>query len=428
MPHLHASMLAAALLGAAISLAPAGAQQASPQTPTPAAAPPQTEAAEPTVKDQYIEIALNGEFGTDILAKGLFEALAPARKRGVGHVVFLIDARGGQLADVEAILNVIDEFDRDFLYHGVITGRADGAVISLLAACDFVYLADKPLTGTIWGSFDLGTGPESTRAMDVARYLAVRAEKNGQPGLLYRAAIIRDVAVYLKMDEGTPRLLDAPPANPYQTLDTSDTWLGLSADQVLKAGLARTLKGGEAAAIGRVLEITGWKKSSSPGGTALMRQAANELEAMEKDVARKLDRIRKLEAAIEAAPLSVGGLRANAQDADPARLQLAYDDLTGVLTDRTQRLWKRQTDIAVDAWRQVQDRLRELEADEKAFKPAVEAHKRAVLAICEFKRWREPIPPPLMEAPKIKLDKDVEWRSAEQEIQRLTQARGRTKV
>lgn len=400
-----------------------------PQDSSPSASSPTKPSdAKRSEADRYVEIPIVGIIGKDVLAKGIIDALTPAKRRGVGHVVLVFDSPGGKADDARAIASALDSFANDFQFHAIIKGKVGGAALWALTACTDIHIStDAAAAGAPIITPDAGDSGENAT---MARDLAVRATARGMSGagVLFAAVVHRPAAVYATGASGPQQVLSAtkPADGAAQLIDGPETLLTIHAKLLLELGVAHTMPKTEPAELGDVIGLIGWKKSDSPSGIVAMKSASRELESMIREFERREERVAKIVQRLESAGDEIQTLKTAAQKLDPEQLRLSYYEDTGKLTAESARAWRDQSQRAIDAWENLQSRLEELDKDEKSHKSATDALARQDAEIAKFRRVDSQFVRP--EMPRHNVSKDAEWTAASTELDRLRSRLNRTRI
>lgn len=380
--------------------------------------------------DRWLSVSLHGEYGVEITAPGVRNALLAAQRARVRHVVLHVDSPGGLLADGKAVGQAIAE-NRGTLVVHVVVERAMSAATWTIAEADHIWTTPSASTGAaVAFSMNLDTGAVEVDAKlngALAAELASRAEANGHPGLLFRAMVLMEAEVWTHRDaEGAIRLTPSRPegvASAIQ-LDGPTTVLSLTGKDMAELGLARPMT-----AAGDLR----WPELSDTipgrvGGDIHVRRGAG----LVKDAAAATTREKKALLAVIAA---VGGLASRvddemiaAREEDPRNITVWYKDASGVLTPQSQMEWRAATDRAVSAWRRVQQSLVSVTREERKVAIAYDRLDKAREHESAVRLIKEPPPSVTRVERHHTLDLTNIDRTASQEIERLLRNRTRYRI
>ncbi len=327
--------------------------------PAPRESRPVTPAAPSRPEDvRYLEVPLEGGFGTEIFPIGVSEALNQAKRRGVQHIVFRINSDGGYIWAAEDIARIMEENEDAFTYHALIE-KAISASIWVALSCDTMHMTPGATIGAaVVYTRDSTSGNTEVDAKfnsAMAAKVAARAEKHGHNIALVRAMMIGESEAYAWKDESGEWCVGAErpklaKVDSLRTLDDRDTVLTLTAQEADELGFAKLVQESELEAIRERLGIEQWRGSGRAG--------ANEMEQARKKAQPIFDRFKMLRSEV-----SAGVERANA--ADPTNFGDYYVDYGGNLTDASRRDWQRRTDAAISEWNRVRALLIEFEKLER---------------------------------------------------------------
>ena len=191
--------------------------------------------------DLILEIPMSGTFGQDIYPLGIYESLKWAEEAGVTDIVFRMNSGGGEVWAAMEIVEIMDQFAGDFRYHALIE-HAISATIWPAFNCDTITMTPGATFGGAVAYRMDGTGSaEVDKKMNSiwAAKLAASAEAHGHSPHLVHAMIVSDNAVYAVRRGGEWVLTDEVPAEAdYETIDSPDEVLTLTAEQAAKYGIA----------------------------------------------------------------------------------------------------------------------------------------------------------------------------------------------
>ncbi|RMH25512.1 MAG: hypothetical protein D6692_11175 [Planctomycetota bacterium] len=194
--------------------------------------------------DLILEVPMNGTFGQDIYPLGIYESLKWAKEAGVTDIVFRMNSGGGEVWAAMEIVEIMDQFAGDFRYHALIE-HAISATIWPAFNCDTITMTPGATFGGAVAYRMNGSGSaEVDKKMNSiwAAKLAASAEAHGHSPYLVHAMIVSDNAVYAVRRGGEWVLTDeVPPESDYDTIDSPDEVLTLTAEQAAKYGIAMQL-------------------------------------------------------------------------------------------------------------------------------------------------------------------------------------------
>jgi hypothetical protein len=264
---------------------------------------PQDQAPQDTL---YLEIPIKGEFGKDVYAGGVRDALRYCKRYRISHIVFDIDCRGGDLDEVSATWDLLRRDRRMFTYHAIVRDCLGGA-LAIPIWCDSIFVAPGAELG---GSPQL---PKADRASDrrladeiilaqIANDVVRQAQLDGHVALIVRAMI--DPAHMLAgwRDEDGEIMVGAdPPAGlPRGRLIfevEAGTALVLNHDQAVELGIESMPGGIEG--LGKILGLFNWKAESDYGrqamADAVVRRQAEADKAQAKFAEQVEENIRRRE-------------------------------------------------------------------------------------------------------------------------------------
>jgi hypothetical protein len=251
----------------------------------------------------YVEIPIKGGFGEEVFASGVFRALNEAKSRKIKHAVFVIDSPGGVVADAVAIQKVMDQFEPDFTYHCVIV-RGISASMAVVSGCRNVFMPDGGATGAaVSFSTNVDTGSAEVDAKMNAAWasqLAARADKHGQPGVLYRAMVEKPAEVWWGKDGAGKFVLAAHQGTLTETeqVDSPESVLALTVSQAVKYGFAKPVPTADAKGVGALIGVADWVPASDMGAKA-MKAGVTEVNAKKGELLRAVEQFNKYNADID---------------------------------------------------------------------------------------------------------------------------------
>lgn len=323
--------------------------------------------AEPTAAKEakitlYMEIPIVGEFGKDVLPEGVELCLRYCSQNpNFKHIVFRINSPGGIVQAAQDIQALMKRYEGRFQYHAVIE-KALSAAIWVVFACDTIHMADGSSVGAAVVFTPHATGAVQVDAKfnaAVAAQIASAAMSKGHPPVLAKAMIVYEAEAYAWSEAGKiviseVRPKEVPPSG-FLVNDTPSTVLALTKEQAVAVGLAKPLRGGPDG-LGDSLGLAGWRKPSNYTENVMLQTKLNKEKADAEFAAAVKRNTERTKAVIT----YISSNAAEARDNDPGNFTYYYDPSSGMLTAESSRLWQRQTDITMAAWRRVQSGTTEL--------------------------------------------------------------------
>ncbi len=326
----------------------------------------------------YLEIPIEGVIGEQVFAEEIEKVLVwAARGSAAKHIVFRIKSPGGFVDEAKKIADVMEKYHHKFTYHAYVE-QAISAAIFPAFSCDKIWMAGGGAFGGAVAYLPTKTGNEVDAKMNsvLASQVASLAQKNGHSGIIAKAMIVMGEQAYAWIDEGKkPQIADALPAGISEASlivkDTETTVLTLTEEQAVRAGIAGQAKGGPAG-IGAALGMSVWQKASDYGENVVSRVKSNR----EKEEAAYQAAVKQNQERTAATILYIQQNINEAVSSDPGNFTYSYDILTGLYTPESALRWRRQTDMAIAAWRRVQSgaltlTTLEKEADKLGLEPVV---------------------------------------------------------
>ncbi|MFG0257878.1 MAG: hypothetical protein ACF8GE_08260 [Phycisphaerales bacterium JB043] len=302
---------------------------------------------------RYLEIPLEGTFGEDIAPEGVRDALDFAKKRKIEHVVFRLKSPGGYVWAANEIADVMSEFHEGLRYYCVIE-EAISASIWVVFGCDEIFaLPDARVGAAVVFSQDRTTGEAEVDAKmnsAIAGTLAARAHANGHSPEIVRAMVLQEAQVFAIREGEVYRFTDQLPDVGHEVLDTSQTVLTMTSDELVRYGVARPLA--DDGALGNALGHEGWTRFNNYG-SASMRKAAQKLQKEKAELERLLGTVGPLVAAINSAIEEVNQY-------DPRMGSYSYYEDSGGFTSQSLREWRSRTETTIGAWERAIDGCQKL--------------------------------------------------------------------
>lgn len=230
----------------------------------------------------YLEVPIVGDFGKTVVREGVSAALAYSRAHRIGHVVFIVDSKGGDLDETSAIHKLLGAYDSQLAYHAIIRNCRDDALV-IPVWCDTVSL----LPGATVGGTDrhLASTSDKTKGEDeavlrqqIATEAAQVARKRGRPGYIIKAMIDpAEVLVAWKEGDGELKFGESAP----DSVSKSDVKLSVKAGELLTVNYKQAIAigmppfNGRTVDLGKALGIESWKTESDYGHKAMTKAAKN---------------------------------------------------------------------------------------------------------------------------------------------------------
>lgn len=202
---------------------------------------------EPKAKEvagDFLVVPLRGTFGEDIHPRGVDMSLDWAIKKGVKHVVFMIDSPGGKVWAAQAINESIKAREGKVTCHVVIE-RALSASIWVVFACDKIGVVPGATLGAAvaFKTDDSGNAEVDEKFNSaIAGTLASDAERLGHSGELVRSMVLTDQKLYaVKTGENWKFAHDRPASAAdadVETLNDGNRVVTLTTEQMVKYKVA----------------------------------------------------------------------------------------------------------------------------------------------------------------------------------------------
>ncbi len=423
------STLVALLL---LQVAPSATSSSQGKTFAPKAAAPET----PPDSGKYFLAPLRGQFGKEITAPGIAQAIKIARQKKAGTIVFHIDSLGGNVEDADAIAKVLTEARPHIKIVSVVT-RAFSASIWITAHSDIVaFEQGGPVGAAVCYSIDPNKGNVEVDAKfnaGRAAMLAGAAEAHGQPGAIYRAMIVQDVELFA-YDEANGKALLSNERLPGRTdlpriLDSKETVLALTADQAAKIGFGQIVSGPSDMGLAKLLSATHWDPvSPSSNGVAAVKFGADAIAFEIQKRTRAEDTLTKSLNNYKALKAEAARLASRAETVSPSYTPLYYRS-DGSLTSESQARWRQVSDSAIGAWQDVLATLQSASDTQKQIIANVAEINRQHRKVAEVRRvepGNDPATPPDFASDNITLD--AAWKTAEDELADIRARRNRNRI
>jgi len=215
-------------------------------------------------ENPYLEIPLEGRFGSEITVRGLEESLKLAQSLGAKHVVFTINSRGGDQLAAKDVYNLLAKFDKTFQFHAVVT-EATGVAVAPLVWCETILIRPGGRIGGVNLIIDESRYPgidTSVVIMNLALNLGEEAKRHGRSAELVQAMMDPGQAVHGWRDNAgrvqiSRWMPDGVHSNDFILQHEPGTVLTLTDRQAVELRFARAYEG-TVAGLGRELGFQGW--------------------------------------------------------------------------------------------------------------------------------------------------------------------------
>jgi hypothetical protein len=202
----------------------------------------------------------------------------------VKHIIFSIDASGGDVTEAYGLHGILERYDPFFEYHAVIE-KAEGIAMAVPIWCDTIHIRTTGRMGSVDAAGDTrrpdAEGEEITDDAIVARAAAI-AEKRGIPGLIIAAMVIPEETIEAWRDEAgavhvANTIAEEGAVAKSIFKDGGESRLTLTGAQAAEIGIAKTFDD-DLGKLGEKLSSLGWT-AESDFGAQLMATAATEAKA-----------------------------------------------------------------------------------------------------------------------------------------------------
>jgi len=234
----------------------------------------------------YLEVPIVGRFRDTVFVQAVRSALAYAKKKGIGHIVFTVDSDGGAAEEAGAIYRTMMEFADTLHYHAIVRKCLNDAIVIPFLAETTHLLPDAVIGGT---EQKLENLPRKYAAKDeqlvrsqIASDLYEAARKRGRDGRIIRAMVDPEESLAAWIDKkgeiamGTALAKDVPSDRVVFQVGPDDV-LQLGFEQARKLGVP-TITGGSNR-LGEALGLPGWREESSYGRDTTNRVIASRKRA-----------------------------------------------------------------------------------------------------------------------------------------------------
>lgn len=383
----------------------------------------------------YFEVPLKGEFGKEITAPGVRDAMRTARKRNATAIVFVFDTPGGRVSDAQAIAAVIDKErvgergEPDLKVYAVVQ-RALSASVWPMAHCDRIFFAPGAAAGAaVAFHWDLKSGNAEVDAKfnaAVTAEVASAAEAHGQAGCVYRAMMLQDAKLFgWATTDGKYSVSDSRPTaavKELEEIDTPVTVLAWTTTQAAKYGFGTVMPSKDVTCVGALLGAAEWK-SAGDMGASVMTRAYKDVEKRAGDTERAKDAIVRAREQVLSTAKMIAATGNMAEAAEPQKsVQVRYTG-QGLFTAQTQMEWRNQTDKAIQGWNSVSTLLGDLERAEKQALQAVENYNAVHVRECQFRLYTDKPEPLKVEPVEHNVDPKVVRKFVSDALSRLNAGR-----
>ncbi|HEX2971394.1 MAG TPA: hypothetical protein VHP11_03625 [Tepidisphaeraceae bacterium] len=233
----------------------------------------------------YLEIPIVGQFGQDIFAEGIRNALEYAATHRIPHVVFTIDSRGANNLDEAVETHRVLKAHADQVTYHAILRNCTGDALAVAIHCDSIFVAPGAVVGAahVLPAPNANLSPEDAQTLraQLIREAVSTVRARGGNGRFVQAFLDPTYKLAAWMNEaGKIEIGEEPsasvPADRLIFKVGAGQQLVLSAEQVARLGLP--LFPGNAQDLGALLQISTWRAESTYGSTA-MQNAAKKAQA-----------------------------------------------------------------------------------------------------------------------------------------------------
>lgn len=315
---------------------------------------------------RYMLVPIKGGIGFDpdtcdaecVTAEGLRNALQRAKNAGIRHVIFYVDSPGGFTKDADDIVRVLREYQEDLNLIAVVRKSISAAMWITFGANHIYVLPDASSGAALAYSGDPGSGSAEVDQKFLAATgagLASWAESHGHSSALARAMVVP--AAELWATEGTlgATLSDRREGQTSILIDGPDTIIALTADEMLRYGVARGVK--SVADIGDHFDAPRWEQWGNYGE----REMFNVSNALAKGEKRDRAEYESLEQRLVRAAIGLSDMVrsavGSARNAEPDS-PFSYENVwTGSgryqFTAAGRNQWRNDNLRAIQAWKDV---------------------------------------------------------------------------
>lgn len=221
----------------------------------------------------YLEVPIQGRIGQDIFAEAIARILAYAKRYRIEHIVFVIDAREGDIDEAIRINKLLQQYDKDLKYHAIVRQCIGDPLVFAVYVDTVQLLPGGRIGGTTFSiqgrTTELQVADEQVLREQMAQEVGQHLREHGRPGLLAMAMIDPNIgAAAWKDSQGKVQVGPAIP----QGTDPSNFIVNCPPGQILVLSetqgraLGMPAFDGDADAFGtKRLDIANWKSESDYG-------------------------------------------------------------------------------------------------------------------------------------------------------------------
>jgi hypothetical protein len=318
----------------------------------------------------YLEVPVKGRFGEQVVLKGVQRALTYATTHGIGHVVFVVDSKGGDQVEAREIFHLLKRYDDQLTFYAVVR-EAVGVAMAVPVWCDHVFVLPGAQLGGVHITPDPEVRPGDPEVVlgQIGYEVDQIARDHGWPEGLVRAMVdpSREIAGWRGADgQATTGVLVPEGIDDAGVLfrDGSDDLLTLTGEVAVALGAAKALSEG-AAQIGSTLGLEAWSRESEVGRKAMELAARQHAALMAKKQARLDVKIKRNVHKREATAAYIERHIQIAHEWSPTKGKYSTYEThrdewlywwgpnyrENVLTPESQKKWRHLTDITFEALR-----------------------------------------------------------------------------
>jgi len=223
-----------------------------------------------------MEVPLKGTFGKDIYPLAIADSLEWAVKHGVTDVVFRINSGGGEVWAAMDMVQIMNEYRGKVKMHMLVESAISASIWPTLT-CDTITMAPGSDFGgaVVYTHNSTGSAEVDLKMNGIwAAKLESAADANGYSGYIVRAMMLSKAAVYAYQKDGQWVLSDTTEGIPsnYETIDSPDTVLTLTANQAIKYGIVKAMPDGKSLEdFAKAQGIEKWDSAGEIGDTIVER-------------------------------------------------------------------------------------------------------------------------------------------------------------
>lgn len=372
---------------------------------------------EPQPEPTYIEIELVGEFGEEIIARGIDLALQASARQDVELAVVYLDSFGGDEDDARAVADVLASHRNAFELH-IVVRRAIGEAMWVLLEADQLWVEQTSEIGpgVVADPQPIGfRGQVDTRQATSLAELTRRAAMRGFPREIILASAVPEESLWYTFnpDSGAARFSLEPVPGGTRLVGPSMV-LAMTGRDMISFGLAREVPAdGAADGEGRLPQL-----GRAVSGQRWLRQGASDIHRYTTRRDRMLERY---ETTAQLFARQESWVQSRAREAP--RFSSRYQMPRGRTSSRQLRERRARIDEAIAAWQGVLRGLAELRILEGRLDRYWRDYQRAREQVHQTRMLQSrfvPDPPPPIDR---SIDADQIERQARNEISRLRHER-----